>query len=573
MNIKHIAKIVCLFLATTILSSCNKNADEKIIPVQSGDKWGFINLKGSFVINPQFDNADCFQDGLSRVSSNGLIGYIDKKGQYVIRPQYINGTSFSEGMAFVVTDNSYPTCINNKGEVVFVLKQQCTVFTFCNGLARYKTEDERYGFVNTQGELAIPARFEYAGDFHDGLAEVKMIVGNESYSGFIDTKGELVINCQFNDASSFHDGLAAVSNGKMYGFINKKGEYTINPQFETVDDFSEGIAAFDNGKMYGFIDKNGTYVINPQFDDADEFRDGLAAVESGKLFGYIDKSGKYVINPQFDYACGFKNGLAAVRSNEKWGLIDKKGKYVVNPQFDNIRTKNGYYDCVKSTYYDANAFVSQLFGTGESLGNVLINSLNEKITLKQVAENKHFSSADIEDRTSLSYFGSDDEWHFDGEIQFSGITFHFSEPIYETYYDYYYNNSSKSFQWGAKLAYATASFSLHGNAIGKGAAITSTSLEKIKSVLTVTDEKTFEQGVCGFIADKKNGIILSYDNNRFFVVVTTIGKAEFDRLCNNIMANNDVITSLQYETRNKAAEVTDETIYENVTDETIYYVE
>ena len=536
MNIKHIAKIVCLFLATTILSSCNKNADEKIIPVQSGDKWGFINLKGSFVINPQFDNADCFQDGLSRVSSNGLIGYIDKKSRYIIRPQYIDGTSFSEGMAFVVTDNSYPTCINNKGEVVFVLKQQCTVFPFCNGLARYITEDERYGFVNTQGELAIPARFEYAGDFHDGLAEVKMIVGNEYYFGFIDTKGDLVINCQFNNASSFHDGLAAVSNGKMYGFINKKGEYTINPQFETVDVFSEGIAAFYNGKMYGFIDKNGTYVINPQFDDADEFRDGLAAVESGKLFGYIDKSGKYVINPQFDYACGFKNGLAAVRSNEKWGLIDKKGKYVVNPQFDNIRTTNGYYDCVKSTYYDANAFVSQLFGAGESLGNVLINSLNEKTTLKQVAENKHFSSAEVSNRTTLRYYLSD-EWNFEGDISFNGIKFKFSEDVYETFYDYYYYSSSKSFQWGAKLAYAVASFTLGGNAYGKGAALVKAVFEKLRNMAAVADERAFDNGVCGYLTDKKCGVIVNCEDDYFYFSTVTIGKNEFDKLAKNIMEN------------------------------------
>lgn len=536
MKSKKIIKCLVATLAVVLLAACHKNAEDNLIPVLSGDKWGYVDRKGTFVVNPQFDDAHCFHNGLAQVKSNQKIGYIDAKGQYVIKPEYAEGSDFSEGLAFVVTENSYPTCINTRGEVIFVLKQQCTVYPFNDGLARYCTDENKFGFVNTKGELAIPARFEYAGNFYEGLAAVCMFVGNEERYGYIDKNGNMAINCQFSDADEFHEGLAVVGNGKMRGFINTKGEYMINPQFDDVECFSESMAVFDNGKMHGYIDKKGKYAINPQFDEAGDFHEGLAAVGNGSMFGYVDTKGNYVVNPQFDYACDFHNGIAAVKSNNKWGLIDTKGKYVVNPQFDNIRHFHDVTDYVKSTYYDANAFVELLLGGENSPGCVMINSLKEGTTLKQVAENKHFSSAEVSNRTTLRYFPSS-EWNFEGNIRLYGVDFKFSDDVYETYYDYYYYSSSKSFQWGAKLAYAVASFRLGGNANGKGAALVKAVFNKLRNMAAVADERAFDNGVCGYLTDKKCGVIVNYEDDYFYFSTVTIGKNEFDKLAKNIMEN------------------------------------
>ena len=59
-----------------------------------GDKWGFIDTKGQYVINPQFDNAGEFSEGLAPVEIGGKYGFIDTKGQYVINPQFDNAGEF-----------------------------------------------------------------------------------------------------------------------------------------------------------------------------------------------------------------------------------------------------------------------------------------------------------------------------------------------------------------------------------------------------------------------------------------------------------------------------------------------
>ena len=60
---------------------------------------------GTIVINPQFNSADSFSDGLARVRigdfTTGKWGFIDKTGHYVINPQFNGATSFSDGLAQV----------------------------------------------------------------------------------------------------------------------------------------------------------------------------------------------------------------------------------------------------------------------------------------------------------------------------------------------------------------------------------------------------------------------------------------------------------------------------------------
>jgi hypothetical protein len=54
--------------------------------VQSG-KYGYIDRSGKYLINPQFDIAEDFHEGLAQVESGNKRGYIDKTGKYVWNPQ------------------------------------------------------------------------------------------------------------------------------------------------------------------------------------------------------------------------------------------------------------------------------------------------------------------------------------------------------------------------------------------------------------------------------------------------------------------------------------------------------
>ncbi len=86
-----------------------------------------------------------------------------------------------------------------------------------------------------------------------------VVIENEKY-GYIDTEGQSVINPQFDDAWSFSEGLARVKVADKFGFIDREGLYVINPQFDDARDFSEGLAAVEVGEVGGrwtYIDREG----------------------------------------------------------------------------------------------------------------------------------------------------------------------------------------------------------------------------------------------------------------------------------------------------------------------------
>ena len=235
---------------------------------------------GQIVINPQFDGALPFSDGLAAVrigdENSGKWGYIDKQGKFAVNPQFDGAASFSEGLAEVrIGDN----------------------------------KTGKWGYIDKQGKFAVNPQFDSIGAFSEGLAAVRIGDDDSGKWGFVDNKGAVVVTPQFGPAdiwelsdgtigfpSHFSEGLAEVrigdnKTGKV-GYIDKQGKFAVNPQFDSTQAFSEGLAAVrighDNAGKSGYIDKQGRYVVNLQFDGAEQFSDGLAAVRIGD-----DKTGKW----------------------------------------------------------------------------------------------------------------------------------------------------------------------------------------------------------------------------------------------------------------------------------------
>lgn len=183
----------------------------------------------------------------------------------------------------------------------------------------YDSSTGKYGFKHN-GTIVIPARYDLAGSFSEGLAGVKI---NGKW-GFIDKSGTLVIPAKYKSAEKFSEGLAMVKVKNKYGFIDKNGTLVIPAKYVSAGNFSEGLAKVLIDGKWGFIDKGGNQVITTDYDCVLDFHEGLAGVKDaphsyGRCFfgghwGYIDKTGKLVI-PAIYYGAGkFKNGVASVKA-------------------------------------------------------------------------------------------------------------------------------------------------------------------------------------------------------------------------------------------------------------------
>jgi hypothetical protein len=193
-------------------------------------------------------------------------------------------------------------------------------------------QNNKWGYIDRTGKLAIPAQYDAAWDFSEGLAYVK----SGASRGVIDKTGRMLFQLQQVDiAGYFTEGLAPVQTASQpprFGFIDKMGRIVINTEYDAVRDFSEGLALVMVGRLYGFIDKRGRTVVKPQFEKASSFSEGLALVVVDNKLGFIDKTGRIVIKPQYNNAYNFSEGLANVAVGGSYGCIDKRGAFVIPVQ-------------------------------------------------------------------------------------------------------------------------------------------------------------------------------------------------------------------------------------------------
>lgn len=308
---------------------------EKLIAVKKNGKWGFMNINGKMVIQPQFQQAHNFFEGLAAVEIQGKWGYINKTGKVVIKAEYDHAA-----------------------------------YQFVNGYAQV-SKDGKWGNIDKEGNIIIPITYEDSNAYNDGLILVKQ---NGKF-GYINIKNEMVIEPQFTNANTFNEGAAAVEKNNKWGYINTTGELIISYQYLNVYSFSNGVAVVQNNdEVYGAINKSGktvvpfkySYLTYPQnnlmgyaYENSSSYDIGYLSVKTGK------KAFKII---QTDYEpLQFREGLAFVFAAPQ----DKAYSNIIYTSSGNkINLKNKYYYVM-------------FFNNGYALG-----SINEKGTKIKILQKK-----------------------------------------------------------------------------------------------------------------------------------------------------------------------------------------
>src|SRR5260221_669420 len=99
---------IILFLSIFIISAQAPPAAPVLYPVAKGGKFGFIDKTGKLVIQPKYESAGDFSEGLASVSIEGKFGYVDANGKEVIPFQFDAASAFSEGFAKISMATKYP---------------------------------------------------------------------------------------------------------------------------------------------------------------------------------------------------------------------------------------------------------------------------------------------------------------------------------------------------------------------------------------------------------------------------------------------------------------------------------
>jgi len=320
-----------LIFAVVVPCAClGIDPKEPLVIVQNG-KYGYIDHEGRIVIRPQFLWAEDFWRGLGTVyvcgryvsidSSGNLFplriavqghlearkkgdrfGFVDADGVFRIAPTFDEVLPFSEGFAAVRSGDKWGF-IDDSGRLVIRL-QFTAAYYFHQGAAAAEV-DSGAVLIDTSGKI-LAQGFQLV----DAITDGRVPVSRGEKSGYLDTNGAVVIPLKYDGVASFSDGLAAVKQGKKWGYVNRDGQMVIPPRYDRAGPFSSGLAPAKLGDNSGFIDKSGKLAFTLAFDYAPGFLTGdeesdqlIAPTDASRFwtadqkFGYVNTSGRVIWGP------------------------------------------------------------------------------------------------------------------------------------------------------------------------------------------------------------------------------------------------------------------------------------
>lgn len=354
---------------------------------------GLFELYGESVINPEEDDYSYIRvnfDESKEISGYTKLGIGFALDGYI---EYIdsNGAVYSE-----LPINSKIAFIRDWETVNIPCPEGVDYIygsPYDSSLLKFR-KDDKYGYLNTDGEIVIEAQFYMANNFSDGLAAVCREQGG--CLEYINEYGETVLKLEDVDgyknifqmmdeepSCDFFDGVALIHGGNENFCIDKEGN-RLNVKNPCGMHKQGRIAFWDVETMlYGFADKDGNIVIPAIYSHVyDYLQSGIAHVSSTEKYylseetrafetgddnyrGFIDTQGNIVIPLEFEHPYWLWGIKGFWESFESYGIVSvyKQG-YVYyyrydgtllgkKPRMATVEYEGEYYKINVAEYYDS----------------------------------------------------------------------------------------------------------------------------------------------------------------------------------------------------------------------------
>lgn len=229
--------------------------EEKVTPVSDGNQWFYIDEDGykKLVGDHEYNYLGNFANGYAPACYNERYGWIDRDfNEYKMEYDYT--TPFCNGIAAAKK--------GNKWALIDEDLQQLTKFKFdeivldengfcANAESIFVKEKDKYYLIDTAGKKIGKLEFD----------DVKAFNGNQyaavkkgSKWGYVNTDGKLAIKYQYEDARSFANGAAGYKSQGAWGLINQNNEIILAPMFDDIKMMnSDGILIIKNEEIWQCI--------------------------------------------------------------------------------------------------------------------------------------------------------------------------------------------------------------------------------------------------------------------------------------------------------------------------------
>lgn len=299
-------------IAVTV-ASCSGKPELSYMPAKAeGDSnWGLVDANGEFLFTDEFsDRPSPVVNGYFFVEEgNGYTVYKAEKNPKQVGDLYgLKGCGFyNDGLMPVVHKGEHISFVDGSGKTKFTLENVDSVSVsaamnmFVNGRCAIRTSDDKWGAIDTEGNVVVKPKYENPVLFVEDIALVKDAQSGESY--IIDRDGNTKASVSGNISSGgvFIDGYTIVQiegpdsgEESRMAIVKGDGELTKLPSaVKYVKTWNSKYIVFESSDYeYGILSVDGDIKVRAKYDN-------IELLANGKFIG--NRDGKYMyVSPDGD---------------------------------------------------------------------------------------------------------------------------------------------------------------------------------------------------------------------------------------------------------------------------------
>jgi hypothetical protein len=327
-------------------------ANSNFTYVKRNGFWGALNNIGKEVLACVYDSIYESNAQQVAVGFRGKYGIISPTEEWLVVPQLLFIKLVNE-KCYLLQENSLLTLKNFSHTTLYFTNNPLTVTE--NGLIEKTSWGELWhvsftGIV-TKLQLSPEQRVKTIAVESEGYRAIQ----KDDKWGFVDAQGRLRIPNRYNGVQNFSEGLAAFSLRKKWGFLNHEDEIIIQPAYEEVGDFINGLSIVKQKGHYGILAKQGKIVLPCRYQVIQKITSGYFQLKNENLYGLADAKGILQYEPKYT-SQEVAGSYLIVSRNKKHGVID----------FNNNDILPMMYDFIDSTT-QTDSFLTMMVGKIESL--------------------------------------------------------------------------------------------------------------------------------------------------------------------------------------------------------------
>ena len=297
--------------------------NELIVFKDESSKYGVIDLEGEKVLEPIYDKIEINHKGAIIVNLDKKYGAFNRDGKAIVDIEYDYIIPIEDSL--ITTKDDKNGLFNLKGEEVIPTTYK--EVQIAHTLREYEWEtfrvvnnEGKIAFFNNSGKQLTDFLYDEVSAGRDGLIPVLL----DNKWGYIDVKGKIAIPFKFEYASSFSDEKAQVEINGEKKIINTKGEFIEEEKENYILD-GEKYTIIEEDNKYKVISENGKVAIDNNYSRMSLYNDIIIA-RTEELDFILDLKGNILAECKFLIQVGSNTFVTSEIEGELKGkLIDSKG--------------------------------------------------------------------------------------------------------------------------------------------------------------------------------------------------------------------------------------------------------